>query len=244
MGTHKLFSMCDPWREMMIEISGPAGMQLSLDRLLEGADGPVKADRDILDGRPCVRLRFSQAYPGGAKYQITLWHDIGYNYLIRQMIAENLDRSQSRGVCRVTDFVEPEPGVVLPVRVKREHYRGGELNQVTVASLTDVVINKPIPAAQLALPPIPSGIEFRDYIAGRIGVIDSNWSPIGPMKALPPPLLKLGTADPAAPDAAPSTAEPTSTARWVMLGSIAALVLALGLAVVGRLRRRRGPLAA
>lgn len=204
---------CDAWREMMIEMQGPGLSRLSLDRILEDADGPVSADRVTLDGRPCVRLRFSQAFPMGVKYNVTQWHDIGYNYLIRKAVAENPASPPSRSVSQVTDFIEPEPGIVLPVRVKSDFYTDGELKQTKVVTLTDVVINKPVPAASLALPPIPSGIELQDKITMRVGRVDSNWNWIGSTRELPPPLIKLGSSDPADPDAAPSTAEPTSTAR-------------------------------
>ncbi len=233
------FAFCDAWREMMIEMNGPGLTRLSLDRFLEDADGPISADRVTLDGRPCVRLRFSQIHPMGVKYNITQWFDIGHNYLIRKAVAENPASPPSRSVAEVTDFIEPEPGVVLPVRVKSDHYTDGELKQTRVVTLTDVVVNRPVKATAFALPAIPSGTELRDSITMRMGRVDSNWNWIGATKELPPPLIKLGSADPANPDAAPSTSEPPSTARLVLLVSATVIIIAAVVTVFACLRRRR-----
>src|SRR5262249_21616158 len=141
-----------------------------------------------------------------------------------------------RGVCQVTDFIEPEPGVVFPVRVRRDHYRGGELYETTATSLADVVINKPVPAAALSLPAIPPGTALTDQLEGRRGRIDSTWNWTGPTTPLRR-VVKVGPGDAGVTGAAPSPSEPTSTARWVLLVSVAVLLLAAGLVVARRFRR-------
>ncbi|AWM39909.1 hypothetical protein C1280_24820 [Gemmata obscuriglobus] len=235
------FGPGDVWREMLIELTGPAGGQLDLDQLLTAADGPVRADREKLDGRECVRLRFSATYPSGAKERVTLWHDIGRNYLVCRVLVERPDLPTSRySVLQVLDFIEPQPGVVFPVKVRREHFRNGEMFSATVATLTDVTINKLLPPDALALPQVPRGTTLHDRIEGKEGPIDSDWKPLGVMRpAAPPPLPPAPKVAPADAPAVPSTSEPVSTGRWVLSGSLVLLVLAAGVAVVSRVRARR-----
>ena len=227
---------CDAWREMLIEISGPEGGQLTLDRTLDAAEGPVRADRDPLDGRDCIRLRYSRTYPTGAKENITQWHDVGRNYLICKMeVVYPNDASSMRSMLQVLDFIEPSPGVIFPVRVQREHFRKGEVFSVTVTTLSDVVINQPVLAASLALPPISRGTILHDRIEGNEGAVDSNWKPIGLMKPLTPrPVPPANRAPPA--DTAQSTSEPVSSSRWILGASVAIILLAGCVVFVRRLR--------
>ena len=238
----EMFGSCDAWREMLIEMTGPEGGQLDLDRMLETTDGPVKADHDTLDGRACIRLRYSHTYRNGLKERATQWHDIGRNYLICKVLVEYPDSpTSSRGIMQVKDYIEPSPGVVFPIRVQRDHYRNGELSSATVTTLSDVVVNQPVSAAALALPALPPGTVLKDYIDNKEGPIDSDWKPLGPMKPLAPrpvpPVEKAPTAQPT--ETAPSTAEPVSSARWVIAGSVAVLLVAVLLAVARRVRLRR-----
>lgn len=239
----RFVTFCDAWREMLIEQSPPAG-GLGLDRVLETADGPVRADEDKLDGNPCIRLRYTHLHGSRSKEAVSQWHDIGRNYLIRQIVSEYPESPiSSRNVLRVTDFVEPSPGVVFPVRVQRDHYKNGELYETTVSTLTDVVINKPVPASALALPPVPQGTILKDYIENKEGPINSDWKPIGPMKPMAPrPVLPAERAPTAMPtETAQSAAEPVSFARWVIIGSIAVLLVTAMAAAARRIQLARRP---
>jgi hypothetical protein len=240
-------SFCDVWREMMIEQGCPAG-GLGLDRILETADGPVRANRENLEGRPCIRLRYTLLHgmtPKGtrAKEVISQWHDIGRNYLIRQLISEPEGPLSSKNIIRVTDFIEPSPGVVFPVRVQRDHYKKGELFQTNVVAVTDAVINKPIPAADLELPAAPRGTILKDQIENRQGPIDSDWKPIGAMTPLAPRAVPPANRAPLAAivESGPSTSEPVSSARWILVASTGVLLLAAGVVVARRLWPGRRP---
>lgn len=232
-----LFGGCDVWTEMLIELTGPDSAQISLDRVFETADGPVRADRDTLDGRECIRLRYSHTFGRGTKEQTTQWHDVSRNYLICKLTVEySDDPSSHRGVVQVTDFIEPSPGVVFPVRVRRDHYQKGELSQSRLTTLSGVVINKPIPATDLELPALPRGTILTDQIENKQGPVDSDWKPIGVMKPLAPVLPPANRAPLATPvESGPSTSEPVSSSRWVIAGSVAVLLLAAGVALVRRL---------
>lgn len=236
------FGMCDVWREMLIEMTGPAGKQLDLERCLESADGPIRADLDKLDGRRCVRLRYFELYPTGAKTRVTQWHEISRNYLIVKMVIEYPeDPSSFRDVIELTEFVEPSPGVVFPVVAQRQHYKKGELFQSRVTRLTNVEINKPLAASELALPSVPRGTALRDYIENKEGPVDSALKPIGSMRALSPrPVPAAESAPPAKPlDVMPSTSEPVTPGRFVIACSLGILVVATGVALARRSRTRR-----
>jgi len=232
---------CDVWREMLLELTGPDGGQLDMDRTLESADGPIKADRDTLDGRASIRLRYTRTYPSGGKTRLTQWHEIGRNYLISKLIVEYPDDSSVKGIVNVTDFVELSPGILFPIRVQRDQYRNGEITYTMVAALTDVEINKPVPESSLALPTIPRGTHLRDQIENKEGLVDSDWQPIGVMKPLAPrPVPPSNRAPLAAPvEGTPSTSEPTSYALWIVRASALLLLLATGIAVGRRILFRR-----
>lgn len=229
---------CDVWVFMMIETHEQGG-----DRP-HGADpGSIRADRNTLDGRECVRLRYTITHAKGSTSRYTQWHDVGRNYLIIQAVSEYTggDSAARRFVVRATEFIEPSPGVVFPTRVTRDAYREGELDNAAVVTLADVVINQPVPASAFALPAVPAGTKLMDRIDNKEGPIDSNWKPAGEMKPLPPP----PTSPPEHPpppkpqwptplDTTPSAAEPVSSARWVIGGSVAVLLVAAVLAVVRR----------
>ncbi|MBX9628125.1 MAG: hypothetical protein K2X82_30285 [Gemmataceae bacterium] len=231
---------CDAWENMLIELTGPDG-PLDLDRTLETSTRPVRADRDTVDGRACVRLRLERVYPStGARQEVTLWHDIGRNYLVCKLTSAYPDEpSAGTSTLRVMDYIEPSPGVVFPVQVRREYFVDGKLASAAVATLSEVEINKPIPAAALALPAIPSGTVVRDEIEGKEGPVDSDWRPLGP----PKPLTQFPTPAQQAPAAvaegAPSTSEPVSSAGWVLYASAGVLVAAVGVVVVRRVRAAR-----
>jgi hypothetical protein len=236
------FGSGDVWREMLIELTGPGGGQLSLDRMLDAAEGSVRANREVLDGRDCVRLRHTHTIGKTTKEQVTQWHDVGRNYLISKIVVEYPnDREDSRGVLQVTDWTEPIPGVIFPTQVRAEHTSKGAVYSATVTTLSNVVINKPVPASALALPSPPRGTVLSDHIDNLEGPIDSDWKPIGKLKTLSQqPILRPQEAPRAQPaESTQSGSEPTSSARWVLIGSVAILLTVAGLVIGRRVRAAR-----
>jgi hypothetical protein len=229
------FCTCDAWRQMMIDIPGPNGGQLSYDRLLEVSSRPPEARRDTLDGRACIRVSLTMVSDAGVEQHVTLWHDVGYNYFVRKLVATI---GADKGVRRITEFAEPSPGIVFPVRCQGEHFRDGELLGSEATTLKDLVINKPLPDALLVLPSIPRDTTLQDKVLGLTGPIDSGWNPIGPMKPLPK-AVHAGPAPGAVPaHTAPSTAERIASSWWVVAASFGVLLLA---AVIALIRRWHSP---
>lgn len=237
-GGDGLFCRFDAWRGMMIGMTGPNSGLLDLDAFLAVTDGPIRADLDTLDGRSCVRLRFSMTGATGWKASTSQWHDIGQNYLIRRRVVDYAGSPAFRTIEQVVDFAEHHPGVVFPTGVRSEHYRGGKLHSVEQMILTDLVINKPIPATLLALPAVPHGTLLKDRLNGRQGPIDSGWKPMGPMTPLDPPVVKAMPPSDVT-DAEPSATESKPFAVWLLSGSLVVTTAAVGLLVVRRLRATR-----
>jgi hypothetical protein len=168
-----------------------------------------------------------------------LWHDVGCNYLIRKLESTYPQLKQSGNVT-VTEFAEPQPGVFIPTRARRESYQRGELKSVRVTYLTDVRVNEPIPQAALSLPAIPSGTMLDDTIDGTRGKVGADWRPIGPRrKALGRQLVAPSPAEGSSTWDAPSSSEAASPWWWVTALAGGLFALSLGYLLVCRLRGER-----
>jgi hypothetical protein len=133
------------------------------------------------------------------------------------------------------DFVEPQPGVFMPIRCVRRGREGDHYNE-SVTSITDVQINRPIPDRVFQLPRVPSGTPLDDEVRGTKYTIDSEWQRIGKEE----PIVTLRVAQPAEEEqseySSQSVSEPGSFTRWIIPLSI---VILAGAGVAWYIRRRR-----
>ncbi len=230
-----LMCLCDAWNQMLIDMLGPGdSRQYDLDAYLDLSKQSPRAVRDKCDGRECVRLtlRFDTGF---GEDTLTLWHDVGCNYLIRKKKEEVGTGSV---VMQILEFTEAEGGVFVPTKLRRESLRNGKLASADEVTLSEVAINRPIPEDVFPLPAIPSGTVLMDQVQGGRYPIDSNWNRIGPAEPLQlvtgPGAGTAGSVD----YRSPTAAEPASAVRWLAPISLG-LVVTAGAGVCYRRWRAR-----
>jgi hypothetical protein len=228
----------DVWGRMMIDFAGPNGGRYDFDHFLEFAQRPPQVSREKIDGHDCVRLNLSVVSTTGLEEHVTLWHDINRNYLVWKMMVR--EKPSDRGEMEILEFTEPEPGVFVPIKCRRDSYRDSELSSREEITLSDVEINKPIPANVLQLPAIPAGTILNDGIRGTRYPINEKWEPIGP----PEPLQQLrlpGEAEAARSDYhSQSTSEAKPLSRLLVPASLLILVVACACLIYRHYRSRDG----
>jgi hypothetical protein len=234
----EMLCMCDVWPQMLIEFGGPAGGQYDFDRFLEFAKEGPKLKYETLDGRQCIRLTMSLALSTGGESAITLWHDVAYNYLVRKLVAK-YRKTGGWGEVEILDFLESPPGVFLPTKCRRRTYGHGKQVTGSITTLSDVRINEPIPPSIFQLPSIPRGTILWDWVQGRKYPVDQNWRLIGRAEPLGKFLNIDASAAEDSGERSPSTEEPRSVNRWLVLASLIILATAGVLGLYRRFWRAR-----
>lgn len=212
----------DVWSLMMIDFVGPNGGRYDFDRFLEFAKDTLKAKREMKDGRNCIRVNLS--YVSGNEQNATLWLDVDRNYLVWKKTLTSKGSSDPFE-SEILEFSEPLPGVFVPIKCRRQSFRGGERNSLEIITLSDVQVNKPIPKSVFQLPAIPLGTILDDRIQRTSYPIDERWRPIGPAKSF---VQQAVAGDSESKDSgyhSQSTSEPMPFSRWLILASLFALVI-------------------
>lgn len=233
-------AQCDVWTNMLIDFPGPDGGHYDFDRSLEFAQGPPQASRVKENGHNSIRLTMNSVSTTGIEYHVTLWHDVDRNYLVWKKTVTN-DKYANRSENEILEFVESVPGVFIPTR-GRGQWLGvdGELASREEITLSDVEVNKPIPASVLQLPAIPSGTMLDDHIRGVRYSINENWQPIGPESTIPG-LAVVSTSDQARSDYhSQSTSEAKPLSRLLVPVSLVILVVACTCLIYRRYRSQAG----
>jgi hypothetical protein len=222
----EILAQCDVWTKMLIDFPGPDGGHYDFDRSLEFAKGQPRASRVKEDGHNSIRLTMNCVSTTGIEYYVTLWHDVDRNYLVWKKTATN-DRYSNRSENEILEFVEPVPGVFIPTKCSGQWFgEDGELASREEITLSDIEVNKPIPASVFQLPAIPSGTLLDDHIRGVRYPINENWQPIGPERPIPG-LAVVSKSDQASSDYhSQSTSEAKPLSRLLVPVSLVILVTA------------------
>jgi hypothetical protein len=230
---------CDVWERMMIDSGGPNGGRYDFDHFLEFAQRPPQASRVRDDGHDCIRLTLSIVSTTGVVQHVTLWHDVDHNYLVWKTVVTH-EKSTHRSERKILEFAEPVPGVFVPTKCRAEWYRGGELISHEEITLSDVKVNEPVSASDLALPAIPAGTILNDRIRGTSYPINENWEAIGPSKPLQ--LLTVPGKSESAPSDyhSQSTSEAKPLSRLLVPVSLFVLVAACAGLIYRHYRRHGG----
>lgn len=216
----------DVWTTMLIDFPGPDGGHYDFDQLLEFAQGQPKASRVKEDGHNSICLTLNTLSTTGMEYHVTLWHDVDRNYLVWKETVTN-NKYSNRSENEILEFVEPVPGVFIPTKCRGQWFGvDGELDSREEMNLSDVEVNKPIPASVLQLPAIPSGTMLDDRIRGVRYPVNENWQPIGPERPIPG-LAVVSTSDQASLDYhSQSASEAKPLTRLLVPVSLVILVIA------------------
>ncbi|QJW99219.1 hypothetical protein [Frigoriglobus tundricola] len=105
------------------------------------------------DGKP-GDIRVELAHDRGV-YEF--WFSPSHNYLIRKVIEHPTDQPQHRHEQEVAAFAEPNPGQFFPARIDYRSFQDDALKYHTRRILSDVQLNRPIPAAAFRVPGIEGG---------------------------------------------------------------------------------------
>lgn len=217
----------DVYYEMLLSLKSPDGNFADLEELIAASTSKVEVATRHLDGDECVAIAFALVSKTGSQSQYTYWLARSKNYLIQQI--DCIRDKQYAYKRKITSWDEPIPGVIVPIASELTALKDGKIWDGRTAVLSGVVVNEPIPASVMALPPLPRGSLLTDKIAGVQGNVDANWRPIGKMKPYAPVVLPPQTVSPdAAEHTTQSTTEPTSTGDWIVLASMGLLIAGLG----------------
>lgn len=236
-GTHQL-GLSDVWQRLLLANYGPNQQTLPFERFVETATSPVRTSSSRESGREIVTVVFSVG-TGKEQRDYRLEFDGGVNYLIRKTVL-TAPGTEGRTEGEIERFLEAQPGVFVPLQNHVRSYKGGSLDGEWVYSVSNVVVNAPVPADRLKLPAIPSGTILKDRVHETEYPVNENWNRIGPAK--PSPVMRVGqpSSEPSE-YTAQSTAEARPTSHWIMIGSVVALAAAGAAWVVIRWRRRAAP---
>lgn len=233
----------DAWRELVLSFQTGAG---STDHLgvavgLRGAD--PSARRETVDGRPLIRLSYTYHLTPEFAMRSTLWHDPARGYLVVRRDLAAVDGSRPGSRLDVTDFVSAG-GITVPTKatLNPEPEPDGRPASAQTTTLTEVQVNRPLPAGVLDLP-LPAGTTVTDDVRKTKYVAGPDWRPTGSEK----PWSRTAVVAPAALAGAPtrqSTEEPRSWMWWLMAASGAVLALGGAATLVRRTVRGRNGLSA
>jgi hypothetical protein len=220
------FSWGDLWQQMLINQFDPEGNRCDYDMVLDRIAKAAHVSRDRVEGRDCIRIEVEEKTKLGFTKVLKIWHDVGKNYFIRKIESYDLADPKDRDTAEVTEFLEPAPGIVLPVKCRVNSFRADKLAKSYETVLSDIQLNQPFAESIMALPSVPKGTELQDSIRGKRGPIGPDWNTIGPTttmerRTLPPVSENVG----AARGGKPTESEPWSITQYVLYGSIVAFVL-------------------
>lgn len=241
-GTHALLSVepdlftpdGDVWEYALFHHwGGLAVRKFGYADLLAKASRVHAADRVNENGRELIHVRLAAH---GDEYEF--WFDPAMNYLIRKCshtaTSEPSVRNNSR-VFEVTQFAEPARGVFFPSVIEHKPTRNGQLDAVIRITLSDVQVNRDVPADTLRLPNI-AGMTCYDYSRNTDYAVDADGNRTGPES---PTKVKSGGVLRAVSDVPPQPSPPSRPPWPLWLWVLIAAGCAFGLAGVVRYARRR-----
>jgi hypothetical protein len=191
---HEL-SQLDPWTAM-----GFRGLQQQIDKT-NGRPAGRRYERykavpsdDIFGGRKGVVVEYTPPAPGGPIGSgETLEFDSAYNYLCTRIVkrsvvpSENLDVTGEKTLRNVKEVV---PTVFLPTEVVLvgRDTASGKVRSTTTVLLSDIEVNRPVPAAAVALT-FPKGIKVRDAVNRVEYDVGDDGKPAGPVRPAGQPIV-------------------------------------------------------
>jgi hypothetical protein len=233
-GSHML-GLSDIWQRLLLSHYGPNQQTLPFEQYVETATSKVRASRSREGEREIITVTMSVG-SGREQRDLVFEFDAKVNYLMRKGTL-TAPGENGRDEAEIVQFLEVQPGVFVPVQCRARSYKDNAVEQELLYTLTDPIVNAPVPANRLTLPAIPSGTVLKDRIHDTKYPIDANWNQIGP--ATPNPILRVG-----GPSSEPveyttqSATEPRP--MWHLIILVSVLVLLTAGAVWGVRRWRRG----
>jgi hypothetical protein len=131
------------WTELLLSHPGPtAGESFPFCGLIREPHQLHAAERDGGD------THISLSHAAG---QLDLWFAVANAGLVRKRVWRPA-KSEHHHEWEVVAFAEPEPGVFVPATVEHRIVRNDKPVEVRRTTLTDVVVNRPLPADALRIP--------------------------------------------------------------------------------------------
>jgi len=181
------YGLLDMWQRLLLSNYGSNLQTMPLEQFVDTATDRPKLKLSRKDGRSLAIVSFPIG-SGNESRRLDFELDSQVNYLVRRSTVTHPSAGYSQA--EILEFFEPQPGVFMPVKCRARSYKGDELTQESLYSLTDVAVNIEISKEKLKLPSMPSGTLVADRIQGTQYPVDSSWVQIGPSK--PNPIIKVG----------------------------------------------------
>jgi hypothetical protein len=235
-----VWETCEVLHTALLTHADPKGRLFTFDELVQGRCEVLRVQRVNEGGQELIFVELLHAMN-----RIKLWFDPRVNYLVRKRVASPSPRQletiradpKARGEVEVVRFAEVAPAVYFPEEVQERAYKGDRCDHTAVVTFSDLRVNQPFPpdALRQHFRPgtvVSDSILMKKYPADEFGNRNGparplDLSPPGPVHSLDVPLLPSGKK------------EPRSLALWIILASLAVLMLGAALWYVRRRRAAR-----
>jgi hypothetical protein len=234
---------CDAWIQGLLALQVPNTHDfLPFDGLLDRARKVNKVKKTTIDGREVifVRLTFDDPFKKRVAWDVGVYLDPAVNYLVRRytMEAPSIGKEGFSLQNDVVEFKECEPGLFFPTKTVG---RNGPPNYEYSATISDIVVNKPIPEQMFRLL-LPGTMTVTDTVRNVYYQMDQSGRQISPdvpmpAKTIPPPSAAASEEPEVLHE---TTVEPRSLTSWILPISLAILIAGVAAAVLRRWRELRG----
>lgn len=229
----QFFSWGDVWQRMMIDHTGWEGDRCNFDRVIDRIAKNARLSRVRFASRDCILIEAEEKTKQGYNKVYKMWLDINHNYLVRKAESYDLADPTDRTISEVTEFQEPIPGILIPVKCRVDSILKGQLAAVFETVLSDIQVNLPIPDSTFVLPAIPKGTQLQDSLHGTRGPIGSDWKAVGPtVQHVRVSTLERSEVLPGQ----PTQSESWTLNQYLLYGSLLVFVLCIAILLLGRQR--------
>ena len=209
------------------------GVHLPFHQLLEQPHTLTAVERTPSpdDGRPSeIRVELKTR---GGRYEF--WFSPTHNHLIRKRVWHPFDEAKHRHEAEVTAFAEPNPGQFFPAVIEFRASDSGELRQHNRRVVSEVQVNRPIPADHFRIPNI-AGQVCKDHTLNRSYQVDADGYRVGEFLAEEEERFRLQKA--AAEKSPTPIPDPDGSLPWWAWAVFGSLTLCLTAAVMEIYRLR------
>jgi len=236
---HQPHSEFDPWGAGLLKLPcGPNSWPLLLDDLLKRPHRLESVERAPDENRESIVVSISVEVAPDTPGQFIISFDPQLNYLAYKLVGKfpqsPTTKAEVRRETTVLSFREVNRAIHFPEHAETKFYEGGKLVNHVDFRFEEIRINEPLTKETFELA-IPANAEVFDSIQNRHYKLDGDGNVVGEVDTVSGPPMPPGEA-PVAMTA--STAEPSPATWWILPGSIAVLLVGLGLLIYRGWRTR------
>ncbi len=236
--------------ECHVGSAGPDGRRMSVAELISASQRRNRAERVTRAERELICITTELDHPNerlARRYEF--YFDPAVNYLLAELVEEQVGGGRLTARSIVQSFAEPTPGCYFPTHVEIEITKGNEPVSRSTVRFSDIQVNAPI-RPELFEFACPRETLVHDFVTMTSYRADEHGKPMGqaaPLRrVVPPPPADSTRSGSGHSSAAPvpigtaSIAEEPSAWRWLFAGCFLLVCSAMGASLWRRWRARHG----